>query len=41
MWGWGVKNEGEWEEGSEGCRGGKLGVGGTGIKIIGIGAVGK
>ena len=29
------------KEGSEGCGGGKLGVGGTGIKIIGIGAVGK
>ena len=29
------------EEGSEGCRGGKLGVGGTGIKMIEIGAVRK
>ena len=29
------------EEGGEGCGGGKLGVGGTGIRIIGIGAVGK
>jgi len=29
------------EDDSEGCGGGKLGVGGTGIKMIGIWAVGK